>query len=104
MGADDFGGVTCHVEQGMYGHFANKPSWLYACRTPLVPLRWGHGLQRLHPVALERYGYAKARRIGMVAMIGGKDRTKMREATPPEFRDMLLSLALSAIDGTGNKP
>jgi hypothetical protein len=29
----------------------------------------------------------------MMAMIGGKDKTIIRNATPPEFRDVLLSLA-----------
>jgi len=60
------------------------------------PDRWGRGEQRLHPVALERYGYAKARCIGMMAMVGGKDKTKIRNATPPEFRDLLISIANSA--------
>jgi len=41
---------------------------------------------------MERYGYEKARRIGMMAMIGGKDKTKIRNATPPEFRDALVSM------------
>lgn len=48
-------------------------------------------------IALERYGYAKARRIGMAAMIGGKDKTKIREATPSAFRDVLLAMAASAV-------
>ena len=91
--ADDFGLWTCRVEQGFYGHFSRKPTWLIACRTALPELRWGSGEQRLHPVALAKHGYAKARRIGMVAMIGGKDKTKIRNATPPEFRDLLLWLA-----------
>lgn len=32
----------------------------------------------------------------MAAMIGGKDKTKIREATPPAFRDVLLFMAASA--------
>ena len=44
-------------------------------------------------LVLERYGYAKARRIGVVAMIGGKDKTALRNGTPPPFRDLLLSIA-----------
>jgi hypothetical protein len=47
-------------------------------------------------VALERYGYERARRCGMIAMIGGKDRTRLRNATPIEFRDVLLGIARSA--------
>jgi len=91
--ADRLGGWTCCVWQGHYGHFSGKPTWLYACGVALPDLRWGPTEQRLHPVALARHGYAKARRIGMVAMIGGKDKTKIRNATPIEFRDLLLTMA-----------
>lgn len=94
--ADAFGGWTCCVDQGRYGHFSNKRTWLYAAHTDLPSLTWGKGEQRLHPIALERHGYAKARRIGMVAMIGGKDKKRIRNATPPAFRDLLISIARSA--------
>lgn len=94
--ADDFGGWTCRVEQGHYGHMSRKATWLYAVGTDRPELKWGSSGQRIHPVALARYGYEKARRIGMMAMIGGKDKTKLREATPPEFRGILLSIADSA--------
>lgn len=90
------GGFTCYVEQGHYGHFSRKPTWLLVdciARRQLPELNWSKGSQRLHPVALERYGYEKARRIGMTAMIGGKDKTKIRNATPPAFQDLLLGLA-----------
>lgn len=90
------GGWTCYVEQGHYGHFSRKPSWLYVAGTKPPELIWGRLPQRLHPVALGRHGYAKARRIGMMAMVGGKNKTKIRNATPIEFRDLLLSIALSA--------
>jgi hypothetical protein len=39
--------------------------------------------------------YEKARRIGMMAMVGGKHKTKIRNATPQEFRDVLISMARS---------
>ncbi|MBF0422058.1 MAG: hypothetical protein HQL73_03605 [Magnetococcales bacterium] len=91
--ADTFGGWTCHVEQGHYGHLANKPTWLYACGVLLPKLRWGKGEQRLHPVAVERHGYAKARRVGMLAMVGGKDKDRIRNQTPVEFRDVLIKIA-----------
>lgn len=93
--ADSLGGWTCYVEQGHYGHLARKPTWLYAVGTDLPALLWHRGEQRLHPVALERYGYEKARRIGMLAMVGGKNKTAIRNATPPAFRDALLSMARS---------
>ena len=93
---DMFGGRSCYVEQGHYGHMSRKPTWLYACHVDFPTLNWSKGEQRLHPVALERYGYAKARRIGMTAMVGGKDKTRIRNATPVEFRDVLIAMAQSA--------
>ena len=45
---------------------------------------------------IDRYGESKARKIGQVAMIGGKDKTRIRNATPIEFRDVLLRIAFSA--------
>jgi hypothetical protein len=91
------GYAVCHVEQGHYGHFANKPTWLITSGIDDLPeLIWGRGEQRIHPRALELHGYAKARRIGMMAMVGGKDKTKIRNATPTPFRDILISIAESA--------
>jgi hypothetical protein len=94
--ADQHGGWTCCVEQGHYGHLSRKATWLYAVDGELPELIWGRGEQRIHPVALAKHGYAKARRIGMMAMVGGKDKTKIRNATPLPFRDLLLSIARSA--------
>lgn len=98
-------GFTCYVEQGHYGHISRKPTWLYAVvsrpgwmPTPqqLPTLNWSRVEQRLHPIALAKHGYEKARRIGMCAMVGGKDKTKIRNATPPQFRDVLLNIARRA--------
>jgi hypothetical protein len=89
---------TCEVSQGHYGHTAGKRTWLIVDGFPDAPpgLIWGACAQRIHPRALELHGYAKARRIGMLAMIGGKDKTRLRNATPPAFRDALLSIARAA--------
>lgn len=89
---------TCCVYQGQYGHFSGKPTWLIAARMAGCPpeLRWGKTEQRIHPRALELHGYEKARRIGMMAMIGGKDKTRIRNATPPDFRELLIAIASSA--------
>jgi hypothetical protein len=94
--ADAFGGWTCCVDQGHYGHFSNKRTWLYAVGCELPSLVWGKGAQKIHPRALEKHGYEKARRIGMIAMVGGKDKTRIRNATPEPFRDLLLSMARTA--------
>ncbi len=89
-------GWTCYVEQGHYGHMSRKPTWLYAAGCDLPELIWTAAEQRLHPIALDRHGYEKARRIGMATMIGGKDKTRIRERTPIEFRDILLNIARSS--------
>jgi len=90
--ADDFG-WTCYIEQGFYGHASRKPTWLYACGVDLPELHWGRGEQRIPEWMIDRYGYEKARRIGVVAMVGGKNKTIIRNATPVPFRDLLISIA-----------
>lgn len=95
-GADAHGGRSCYVEQGHYGHVSRKPTWLYAVRVEFQELNWSRGVQRLPDWMIARYGYEKARRIGVVAMVGGKHKTRIRNATPTEFRDLLVSMAASA--------
>jgi len=96
--ADNFGGWTCCVDQGHYGHASNKRTWLYAVAPldALPSLIWGRGEQRLPQWMIDRYGYEKARRIGVVAMIGGKDKTRIRNMTPAPFRDLLIEIARAA--------
>ena len=96
ISADWHNGWTCYVEQGHYGHISRKGTWLYAQGVELPSLNWSIGEQRIHPRALELHGYEKARRIGMMAMIGGKDKTRIRDATPMQFADILLSIARTA--------
>lgn len=87
---------VCYVEQGHYGHASRKPTWLLAVglhRKDLPELNWTKGEQRLPAWMVERYGYEKARRIGVVAMVGGKNKTAIRNATPEPFRDVLLNIA-----------
>lgn len=100
--ADTFGGSACYVEQGHYGHMARKGTWLYSSGVPLRDPIWGQLPQRIHPVALAKHGYVKARRIGMMAMIGGKDKTKIRDATPPEFARWLVDLAANCAPGVAS--
>lgn len=97
----DLTGFTCYVEQGHYGHMSRKATWLYAARVDLPELIWGRAEQRIHPVALAKHGYAKARRIGMMAMVGGKDKTRIRNATPLAFRDILIAIANSEQSARG---
>ena len=90
--ADDFGGRTCCVWQGHYGHFSGKATWLYAVTGAEPPeLIWGPSANTgPTPEMVARYGYAKARRVGRMALIGGKRKTQIRDATPLGFRDDVL--------------
>ena len=94
----------CYVEQGHYGHFSRKPTWLIVSGVSfldLPTLLWAKDRQRLPAWMIERYGYEKARRIGVVAMVGGKNKTAIRNATPEPFRDLLLSIARQAHNVAG---
>ena len=96
---------VCYVEQGHYGHVSRKPTWLLAV-TDSKPqeLNWTKAQQRLPQWMVDRYGYEKARRIGVVAMVGGKNKTAIRNATPEPFRDLLLSIARQAHNGQAQGP
>lgn len=85
VAADAAGGMTCRVEQGHYGHRARKGTWLYAFGVPELPaLIWGRS------GATARVSDARRtdRTVELMA-------TRERLATPPAFRDLLISIAES---------
>ena len=94
--ADFHGGWTCCVEQRAYGHYARKPTLLYANGVDLPDLRWGRTEARLDPEVVARIGLAKAKRRGEVAASGGGTDSTPRIHTPTEFRDMLIGMAQTA--------
>lgn len=94
--ADFLGGWTCCVEQGQYGHYARKPTLLYAFGTDLPSLRWGYRWANLDPAVVARMGLKRAKRLGEVGARGGGQNSTPRIHTPPEFRDLLISIAQSA--------
>lgn len=94
--ADFQGGWTCCVEQGRYGHYARKPTWLYAVGCELPKLVWGVGTSRLDPAVVARMGLARAKRLGEVAGKGGGRDSAPRIGTPTPFRDLLISIARTA--------
>lgn len=93
--ADAYGGWTCCVEQGRYGHYARKPTWLYVCKTKRPELRWGQSEMKLDPVVVARMGLQRAKRLGEVGSRGGGRDSAPRIGTPIEFRDLLIDLARS---------
>ena len=94
--ADWQGGWTCCVEQGAYGHRARKATWLYAHAIELPSLRWGPALGDF--VRLEDGYYSKEERARAVKT-GACQRlsANQRAATPIEFRDLLISIASTAL-------
>lgn len=82
------GGWSCHVEQGRYGHPAKKATWLYAHGVPLPDLRWGFNPDQRSQALVSWCGNhvssgERRPRVGKAAAA----------ATPPEFRDLLISIA-----------
>ncbi|MGL5011788.1 MAG: hypothetical protein ACRC6I_18075 [Paracoccaceae bacterium] len=94
--ADGHGGWTCCVEQGRYGHYARKPTLLYAVACELPELDWGIGESRLDPHVIERMGLKRAKRLGELGGKGGGKNSAPRIGTPIEFRNLLIAMAESA--------
>ena len=102
MRADFEGGWTCCVEQGQYGHYARKPTMLYAFGTDLPELRWGMTPPKYDPSVVARMGLKRAKRLGELGARGGGMNSTPRIHTPAEFRDLLLGIALSANTPVGH--
>jgi len=91
-------GWTCCVEQGRYGHYAPKPTMLYAVGCDLPDLEWGIRKVKAEdfpPEALAKYGEAKCRRIGLLSFKGGGTDSTPRIHTPEPFREILIAMARS---------
>ena len=94
--ADEYG-WTCCVEQGRYGHYARKPTLLYVVGCERPELDWGIGEPRYDPALIERKGLAWVKKLGEVGAKGGGTDSKPRIGTPEPFRDLLLSIARTAV-------
>lgn len=95
--ADMFGGWTCCVEQGQYGHYARKPTMLYVFGVSELPeLKWGHSEAKYDPAVVARMGLKRAKRLGEVGARGGGTDSTPRIHTPSGFRDLLLAIAQRA--------
>lgn len=117
---DLWGGRSCQVEQGWYGHPARKPTWLYAVRCDAPALTWGSSAQPDPPdcpfSAEERLTFGKppkgagadyrARRRAW--LVWRQERglrvfaspellcRRAREATPEPFALLLVDIARTA--------
>jgi hypothetical protein len=95
VAADMLGGWTCQVEQGRYGHWMRKPTWLLAYNTDLPELDWGISKAVYPEWAIERYGLQRCKRMGEIAFKGGGTDSSPRIGTPEAFRDILINMARS---------
>lgn len=81
------GGWVCEVWQTAYGHRANKATWLYYVGKKPPELRWDR-IKGTHQI-----GYQDQRGKARNKPTLGK---KEANATPVEFRDELLQLAMNS--------
>lgn len=92
---DFCGGWAAHIEQRNYGHRARKATWLYAFGVKPPTLRWGRGPAPEAWISTDRPRSVLADRgIGQLSK-------KEARITPPEFRDILLSIARSVASDRG---
>lgn len=108
------GEAVCYVEQGRYGLPVKKATWLYAVGCELPELRWGYtpdgqgdtpnsehgGVDTWR----DRWGGRRAQWEEARGSTYNAEGVRCRPShlgqtstTPPEFRDVLLSMARSAV-------
>ncbi len=93
----DTHGWTCCVEQGRYGHYARKPTLLYAVATPLPELEWGVSEPKYPQWAIDKHGLAYCKKAGELAFQGGGTDSAPRIGTPEPFRNLLIWMAQNVI-------
>lgn len=94
--ADFQGGWTCCIEQGAYGHRARKATWLYAHGVELPSLCWGPAKGEFVWTSFLEYNTDEGRRRAVRTGVRQRLSKRQRAATPPAFRDLLLSIAATA--------
>ncbi len=94
VSADWRGGWTCCVDQGHYGHRAQKATWLYAVAVTLPSLTWGKAPRG---VRLDDGFHSTAERRRAIRTGAWQRLSKnQRMATPEPFRDLLISIVRGA--------
>ena len=91
--ADRFGGRTCCVAQGHYGHRAQKLTWLYGVGINFKELKWGiaPGMTLLDEGFHSKEERARLIKTGRCQRLS----SRQRQVTPEPFRDLLIGLVAS---------
>jgi hypothetical protein len=92
--ADQRGGWTCCVDQGHYGHRAQKATWLYAVGCDLPALIWGKSPNKIR--LEDGFHSAEERRRKMRTGRCQRLSHRQRKETPIPFRNLLISIAQTA--------
>lgn len=91
--ADEFGGYSCCIAQGNYGHPANKYTWFYAVGVPLYPFIWGKAPTRIHRKDYaSQEDYKRAVKTGIVQRLSKRQRI----VTPEPLKNILIDMARGA--------
>jgi len=88
--ADNYGGWTCCVSQGYYGHRGQKLTWLYSVNTNRPDLKWGKcpGKQLMEDRFHSKDEKTRLRKTGICQRMS----KKQRAATPKEFKELLIEI------------
>lgn len=88
---DEFGGRSCCVAQGHYGHKARKMTWLYGVGIQFPDLIWGPSKSgiRLDEGFHSKEERARAIKTGICQRLSARQ----RKLTPEPFRDLLIKIA-----------
>lgn len=94
---DKYGGRSCCVAQGNYGHRAQKLTWLYGVDIDFKDLKWGltPGLTRLDRGFHSKEERQKAIKTGICQRLSQRLSQRQRAVTPGPFRELLISMLQS---------
>lgn len=92
---DGFGGRSCSVYQGNYGHPNPKPTWLYAVLPSFPGIDWSKPPTKQHLSTMATYRSKEERQAACARGEKLPRRPVYRERikTPEPFRDLLLTMA-----------
>lgn len=87
---DRYGGRSCCVAQGNYGHKAQKLTWLYGVGIKFKELKWGlkPGLMKIEEGFHSKEERARLIKTGVCQRLSKRQRT----ITPEPFKELLMEL------------